>query len=242
MIFILRVYRVPQRGSLTGTSSAAGRSETAVLILEMLMKRISGTLPAILVLGACAASTAALADNPVGFYLGAGVGYSTIRSDDSAYGLPGYFNDHQTAWKVIAGVRPISVVGAEFEYIDFGQPSNNFSANSINNNGFDSHPRAAALFAVGYLPLPIPFFDIYGKAGVARLQTDVTTVEPVTCPVNSPNCPPIFSRQNQTDNKFAYGVGVQSKAWGVSFRAEYERISSQFGDPDALTVSATWTF
>jgi hypothetical protein len=172
------------------------------------------------------------------------VGYSTVRSDDSAYGLPGYFNDHQTAWKVIAGVRPISVVGAEFEYIDFGQPSNHFGANSVNNYGLDSHPRAAALFAVGYLPLPIPFFDVYGKAGVARLQTVVTTVSAaVTCPVNIPNCPPlIFSRQNQTDNKFAYGVGVQSKAWGVSFRAEYERISYQFGDPDALTVSATWTF
>ena len=57
-----------------------------------------------------------------------------------------------------------------------------------------------------------------------------------------PNCPPILSRQNQSDNKFAYGVGVQSKAWGVAFRAEYERISSPYGDPDALTVSATWTF
>ena len=109
------------------------------------MKRISGTLLAILAVGACAASTAALADNPAGFYLGAGVGYSTIRSDDSAYGLPGYFNDHQTAWKVITGVRPISVVGAEFEYIDFGQPSNHFGANSVNNYGLDSHPRAAAL-------------------------------------------------------------------------------------------------
>jgi hypothetical protein len=211
-------------------------------MLETLMKRISVTLLVILAVGACAASTAALADNPVGFYLGAGVGYSTVRSDDSAYGLPGYFNDHQTAWKVIAGVRPISVVGAEFEYIDFGQPGNHYGANSINSYGLDSHPRASALFGVGYLPLPIPFFDVYGKAGVARLQTDVTTVEAVTCPVNVPNCPSIFSRQNQTDNRFAYGVGVQSKAWGVAFRAEYERINSPYGDPDALTVSATWTF
>jgi Outer membrane protein beta-barrel domain len=208
--------------------------------MENLMKRISGTLLAMLAVGACAASTAALAENPAGFYLGAGVGYSTIRSDDASYGLPGYYNDHQTAWKVIAGVRPISVIGAEFEYIDFGQPGNHFGYNSINYYGLDSHPRAAALFGVGYLPLPIPFFDVFGKAGVARLQTDVTSL---TCPVNSPNCAlPILSRQNQTDNRFAYGVGVQSKAWGVSFRAEYERISSQFGDPDALTVSATWTF
>jgi hypothetical protein len=207
------------------------------------MKRISGTLLAILAVGACAASTAALADNPAGFYLGAGVGYSTIRSDDSAYGLPGYYNDHQTAWKVIAGVRPIPFVGAEFEYIDFGQPSNDNGYYNTNYYGLDSHPRAAALFAVGYLPLPIPFFDIYGKAGVARLETDVTTtVTPACTQMNTCSQLPYSYRHDETDNKFAYGVGVQSKFWGVSFRAEYERISSTYGDPDALTVSATWTF
>ena len=206
------------------------------------MKRISRALPAILALGACAASTAAVAQNPAGFYLGAGAGYSTIRSDDSSYGLPAYYNDHQTAWKVMAGVRPISIVGAEFEYIDFGQPGTHYGYRSYNYYGFDSHPRATALFGVGYLPLPVPFFDVYGKAGIARLQTDVAAVIPVTCPVSTPNCPSTFSRQNRSDNRFAYGVGVQSKFWGVSFRAEYERISSQFGDPDALTVGATWTF
>jgi hypothetical protein len=206
------------------------------------MTRISGTLLAIFSLAACAASTAALAENPAGFYVGAGAGYSTIRSDDSAYGLPGYYNDHQTAWKIMAGVRPISIVGAEFEYIDFGQPGSHYGYHSYDYYGFDSHPRATALFGVGYLPLPVPFFDVYGKAGVARLQMDVPTATSVVCPVSAPNCAPIFSRQSQTDNKFAYGVGVQSKFWGVSFRAEYERISSQFGDPDALTVGATWTF
>ena len=205
------------------------------------MNRISVTLPAIIAVCACAASTRALADDPVGFYLGAGVGYSTVRSDDPAYGLPGYFNDHQTAWKVIGGIRPLPIVGAEVEYIDFGHPDHGYGANGFANYGLDSHPRAAALFGVGYLPLPVPFFDVFAKAGIARLQTDVTTVVPCT---PSPNClsPLAFYRQNQTDNRFAYGVGVQSKAWGFAFRAEYERISSQFGDPDALTVSATWSF
>jgi opacity protein-like surface antigen len=210
--------------------------------MEMLMKRISGSLLAIVAVSACAASTAALADNLAGFYVGAGVGYSTIRSDDAAYGLPGYFNDHQTAWKLIAGVRPISILGAEFEYIDFGQPGHHSGNYDTNYYGHDSHPRASALFAMGYLPLPIPFFDVYGKAGIARLQTDVTTSVP-SC-ATPPYCtaPPTLLRHDETNSRFAYGVGVQSKWWGVSFRAEYERISSQFGDPDALTVSATWTF
>jgi hypothetical protein len=210
--------------------------------MEISMKRISGVLRAILAIAACAVSTTALADEPLGFYVGAGLGYSTIRSDDPAYGLPGYYNDHETAWKAIVGVRPISIVGAELEYIDFGYPSSPYDPNNANANGFDSHPRAGVLFGVGYLPLPIPFFDIYGKAGVARLQTDVTTITS-NCPPGT-NCvaPPTYTRHNETDSRFAYGVGVQSKAWGFAFRAEYERISSQFGDPDALTVSATWTF
>jgi OmpA-OmpF porin, OOP family len=208
----------------------------------MSMNRISVTLPAIMAVCACAASTSALADDPVGFYLGAGVGYSTVRSDDPAYGLPGYFNDHQTAWKVIAGIRPIPVVGAEAEYIDFGHPDHDFGASGYANYGLDSHPRAAALFGVGYLPLPVPFFDVFAKAGIARLQTDVTTVVGSCTPSSTCVNEPVFYRQNQTDNRFAYGVGLQSKAWGFAFRAEYERISSQFGDPDALTVSATWTF
>jgi hypothetical protein len=202
------------------------------------MKR---TLLAILAVGACAASTAVQADNLIGFYLGAGVGYSTVRSDDSAYGLPGYFNDHQTAWKAIVGVRPIPFLGAEYEYIDFGHPSHDYgNYNSFANYGLDSHPRASALFGVGYLPLPIPFVDVYGKAGVARLQTNVTTVLN-SCPASG-TCAPTYSRHDQTYDRFAYGVGVQSKYWGVTFRAEYERINSQFGDPDAVTVSATWTF
>jgi OmpA-OmpF porin, OOP family len=208
----------------------------------MSMNRISVTLPAIIAVCACAASTRALADDPVGFYLGAGVGYSTVRSDDPAYGLPGYFNDHQTAWKVIGGIRPLPIVGAEVEYIDFGHPDHDFGASGYANYGLDTHPRAAALFGVGYLPLPVPFFDVFAKAGIARLQTDVTTVVGSCAPPLTCVSQPVFYRQNQTDNRFAYGVGVQSKAWGFAFRAEYERISSQFGDPDALTVSATWTF
>jgi opacity protein-like surface antigen len=205
--------------------------------MENSMTRISGTLLAITAACACAVSTSALADdestsNLFGLYLGAGVGYSTVRSDDPAFGLPGSLNDTEFAWKLIAGVRPIPFAGAEFEYIDFGHPNHDVGINGINNSGLDSHPRAEVLYGVGYLPLPVPTFDVFGKLGVAELQTDVTTFEGTSQ----------FFRQNESNTRLAYGVGVQSKAWGISFRAEYERISSQFGDPDAVTVSATWSF
>jgi opacity protein-like surface antigen len=207
------------------------------------MKRISRTVVAMGALGACAASTTALAvDDPLGAYVGAGVGYSTVRSDDPAYGLPGYFNDSELAWKAILGVRPLPFLGAEYEYLDFGQPDTHGGYFDTAYYGLDSHPRANVLFAVGYLPLPVPNFDVFGKAGVARLETDVTTTIVPACPAGGSACQATIFRHDVTNDKFAYGVGVQSKFWGLSFRAEYERISSTYGDPDALTVSATWTF
>ncbi|HEX3912820.1 MAG TPA: outer membrane beta-barrel protein [Steroidobacteraceae bacterium] len=206
--------------------------------------RISKSLGAVLAIAACGASGAALADNPVGFYVGAGAGESQNRSDDSRYGYPGYYNDTQFAWQALLGIRPIPMLGIEATYIDFGQPYRHHGFNDVNVSGTDSHPTAPALFAVGYLPIPIPFIDIFAKAGVARLSTDVTDFVQQPCTAGGP-CPYFLpqSRHQVTDTRFAYGAGVQSKfPFGLILRGEYERISSQFGDPDALMVSALWQF
>jgi opacity protein-like surface antigen len=211
------------------------------------MKRISKALGAMLAIAACGATTAAFADNswgipnPLGFYLGAGVGYSTIRSDDSPYGEPGYYNDHQTAWKGIVGIRPISLLGVEAEYIDFGRPSHH-DFYDPNYYGSNSRPRAAMLFGVGYLPIPLPYVDIYAKAGVARLKLTLNQYAAVPCGGGCTQYSVIGSN-DRTDTKFAYGAGVQSSLpLGFIVRAEYERIASPFGDPDAVTVSAVWRF
>jgi opacity protein-like surface antigen len=209
--------------------------------------RISRVLGVVLAIAACGASGAAVADNPLdplGFYVGAGVGESEIRSDDSRYGYPGYFNDTQFAWQALIGIRPIRFFGIEGEYIDFGQPAQHRGYNDVNVSGTDSHPRAAALFGVGYLPIPVPFLDVFVKAGGARLQTNVTDYAQQPCVAGGacPNFVP-FSRHTVTDTKFAYGAGVQSKfPFGLIVRGEYERISSTFGDPDAFMVSAMWQF
>jgi opacity protein-like surface antigen len=217
----------------------------------MWMKRFIKAITALAAVAACGASTASWAAdgpfgvyNPVGLYIGAGVGESTIRSDDPGYGLPGYYNDHQTAWKGIIGIRPISFVGVEAEYIDFGQPGHRDGYYDANYYGYDSHPRAPVLFGVGYLPIPLPYIDIFGKAGVARLKLTANdyTLEPCgTDGLNS--CYVITGRSDVTQTKFAYGAGVSSKLpFGFTVRAEYERIASPYGDPDAFTVSALWTF
>jgi Outer membrane protein beta-barrel domain len=209
--------------------------------------RFFKTFGVILAIAACGASSAAFADNPLGFYIGAGVGESQNRSDDSRYGYPGYYNDYQFAWQGIIGIRPIRLFGLEATYTDFGQPYRNgyhHGFNDVNVNGTDSHPTAPALFGVAYLPFPIPFLDIFAKAGAARLSINVTDFVQQPCVGGGP-CPYFVptSRHQVIDTKFAYGAGVQSKfPFGLIVRGEYTRISSNFGDPDALLVSALWQF
>ena len=206
--------------------------------------RKSSILGALLAVAACGASGAAFADNPLGFYVGAGVGESQIRSDDSYYGYPGYYNDYQFAWQGIVGIRPIRLIGLEAEYIDFGQPYRHNGFYDFNVSGSDSHPKAPALFAVGYLPLPFPFIDVFAKAGAARLSTNITDFVQQPCVAGGP-CPYFIptDRRQVINTRFAYGAGVQSKfPFGMILRGEYQRISSQFGDPDALMVSALWQF
>lgn len=197
------------------------------------------------------ASTAAVASsplNPLGVYVGLGVGESTVRSDNNYYyngynGFFGYYGDgaydyaHHFAWDANVGIRPISFLGAELEYLDFGHPGSdtNYYYNNFN-YGPDSHPRAVAAFGVGYLPIPLPFLDVYGKAGVARLHTDVNGFDGScgTCGTSI--------EQSRWDTRFAYGVGVQTRFSALAVRAEYQRISSQFGDPDMFNVGVSWTF
>ncbi len=212
------------------------------------MDRISSNLIRLIGVAALGASTAALADNPLGLYIGAGVGESQIDNNYNYYNPYGYgggFHNHDAAWKVIAGLRPISFVGADLEYIDFGNAGgNNGYFNGYYDYGVSAHPKATVLYGLGYLPIPLPFLDVYGKLGVAHLQTNnsyYSNVCPLPAANGSASCI-TESRFDQQDTKFAYGAGVQAKFQDFAFRGEYERISSTYGDPNAFMVSVTWTF
>src|ERR1700720_4096979 len=79
-----------------------------------------------LALGATGASTRVPADDLLGFYVGAAVGESHVRTAKEIVGDTGYdyqFAGQHSAWKVAAGIRPILPLGVELEYIDFGNPS-----------------------------------------------------------------------------------------------------------------------
>jgi len=203
------------------------------------MTRISKGL--VVAVAMCTASSA-FAFDPLGIYFGGAIGESTIRSNESVYGNALDLSEHHTAWKLVAGMRPISPIGAEFEYIDFGHTSAAYSASVLGSTAgvaADAHPRAEALFAVFYLPIPLPLLDVYGKAGMARLQSDVNASFNCTGPLCTVVAP--FS-SSYSDNRFAYGAGVQTKFGGLALRAEYERISANLGDPDLFSLGVTWTF
>jgi hypothetical protein len=210
------------------------------------MKRVFGVLLAAAV--AAGVSTEASADNVIGAYVGAGVGASNVgNSNYYDYGYYGGYHDNDVAWKAIFGVRPIPFAGAEAEWLDFGSGNGNngYYGNNYFYSNSSSHPKAAILYGVGYLPLPIPYLDVFGKLGAARLQNDITTYAYPSgyCPPPYSACAsPIAYRTDQWNWDFAWGAGVQFKWQDFAFRAEYERIDSQFGDPAAATVSATWTF
>jgi hypothetical protein len=101
--------------------SAAGSADHG----EQSMKGTSfGIL--LLAFGTTCVSTWVLADDLLGFYVGAAIGESHVRTAKEILGDTDYdyeFDQQHSAWKVTAGIRPISPLGVELEYIDFGNPS-----------------------------------------------------------------------------------------------------------------------
>jgi opacity protein-like surface antigen len=197
-----------------------------------------------------AACGSACAADPLGLYLGAGVGHSQVRNDVQFVGASGALglSEGATGWKAIVGIRPLSIIGAEVEYLDFGSASGSVNIPAtVTTGGLNatatSHPKAPAVFAMGYLPIPLPYLDIFAKAGVAELKSSVNASARATCPIGL-NCiqiviPPYSASSSST--RFAYGAGVQVKLASLAVRAEYERIHSSNGDPDLLSLALTWS-
>ncbi len=192
------------------------------------MRIVSQLLAAALVLGAGAATATASDFNPLGVYVGAAVGESNVRNN-GFYASDYYGSDNRaTAWQLSLGIRPIAPFGLEYDYMNFGNAKSSSGGYYDSANGSTT---AHAVFALGYLPIPLPLVDLYGKLGVARLNSDTT------------NYGPLFSvRQTIANSDLAYGVGAQAKFGGLAVRVEYARINDRNGDPDLLSAGITWTF
>ena len=155
------------------------------------------------------AASAARAENGF-FYLGAGVVRNSLSDITDLGGLPDLSN---TSWKAFAGVRPLNWLAAEMDYIDLGSGSSSTSS-SAGNVTAHADGKALAAYAVGFLPIPLPVVDIYGKAGLARwkLNGDVNSL--VSAGSLSTN-----------GTEFAWGIGVQAHISMVGARLEYENFN-----------------
>jgi hypothetical protein len=199
----------------------------------------------LLAAGVTCVSPRVLADDLLGFYLGAAIGESHVRIDKQIIGDTNYdysFDGQHTAWKVSAGIRPISPLGVELEYTDFGNPSPR-----VIDAGFGAltqgDAKAVTLFGVGYLPLPVPFLEVYGKLGIARLHTRTTELPPTpSCPAGDAPCGSAPFNISDSSTDVAYGAGIAGKTGTLAIRAEYERIGTSGGNPDIFSLGVTWTF
>ena len=183
------------------------------------------------------AASAATAD-PLNLYLGAGAGTSTIQQSYPAFAI----EEHATGWKVFAGWRPLPMLGLEAEYIDLGNGNTTvpYAEDAVQQHIAAS---AAAAFAVGYLPQPLPYLDFYGKLGVARLTIDAT--EPFVCPPYT-YCPALYLTpplvSDTTRTRIAYGAGLQVKLGALGVRLEYQGIGNRNGDESLLSLDLALTF
>jgi hypothetical protein len=151
----------------------------------------------------------AQADNGM-LYIGAGLTNDNLR-DIAATNS----NLNSTNWKVWAGFRPISLFAVEADYIDLGS-QNVTSSLSASTTHIDY--KAFAGYAVGYLPIPVPYLDVFGKAGLARWTASGNTTVVGAGPAS-------FFSLSDNGTEFAWGVGGQVHFGNFGARLEYEDFS-----------------
>jgi Outer membrane protein beta-barrel domain len=228
----------------------------------MMSARFSFRLLCLLTLAGVAiapAPRAHAATNLLKGYIGASFGHANIRAKDTDLiaAIPGSqlgsFEIGHSAYQISAGIRGLEVLGAEIDYFDLGGGGTSPSwSGLVSLTSAHVSQKGEAAFGVLYLPLPV--IDVYFKAGVARMRTELSASAigsscapaqacPLFCVAGNP-CGRFSTNaaQETTETTAAVGVGVQLKlgSWGI--RGEYERFSALGEHPDLLSVGATWSF
>ncbi len=158
----------------------------------------------LLALALVLAAGAAQADDEM-FYIGAGI------SRDNLKDITATASDlNSTDWKIWAGFRPISMFAVEADYIDLGSQTINTAVSSTHVDY-----KAFAGYAVGFLPIPVPYLDVFGKAGLARWNSSGGSSFPGGG----------FFSLSDEGTEFAWGIGTQAHVGNFGARLEYENFS-----------------
>ena len=163
---------------------------------------------------------AAQADDGL-FYVGAGI--SRNKLSQITNGGFSFSDISHTSWNAFVGVRPISLFAVEADYLDLGSGTSTIIAPGVGTcvigqpncaaRTSRSDAKAFAAFAAGFLPVPMPFLDIYAKAGVARWKLNGSAS-------TTPPAGNFFAFSTQGTG-FAWGAGAQVHVGSVGARLEY---------------------
>src|ERR1700721_3027199 len=165
-----------------------------------------------LVLGSGGASGAASDFNPLGFYVGGSIGRSDVRTSIGS-SISYSFDETDTAWKALVGLRPIPLISAELAYLDFGHPTSSTNLGQVTLQA-NALQRAPTLSGMLFAPIPLPVLDLYARVGVARLQSSGNGN--FQCNPGY-SCPFLFQYLafDRTHTDFLSGAGRQLKFWGL---------------------------
>ena len=165
-----------------------------------------------------------------GFYLGAGVGVSTINASDIDDDLGDIgFSDSETGYKIFAGYRFLQFFAVEGSYVDFGSMSDAFDS-EIGEVGFDIAVTGWDLFAVGILPIgPV---DLFAKVGGIRWDADIRAY-----------LGDLSDRDSGSGTDVAYGIGVGFRLWRLALRGEFEMFDIEDSDDVyMISIGAAFVF
>lgn len=183
-------------------------------------------LAAVLPLAFCVNAHAA--DN--GIYVGGALSRTAIDSGVDLFGID--FDDEDTAYKLIAGIRPFDAVSFEASYIDFGSAV--FDNRDVVSDGIFSELEAEAIDvqAVGYIGGEV--LELFGKAGIVFWDADA---------VLQGGIGGVDLRDSDSGTDLVFGAGIQAHFGSVAARLEYE--SFDIADADNVELwsfGLTWTF
>jgi hypothetical protein len=183
-----------------------------------------------LLIAALLASIAEVTHADTGLYAGAGVVGSRVLDiyrHDEKYPLPettDIFHINAVAWKAIVGWRPTQALAVEANYIDMGHSSYFWNNGDVSFNG-----KALLAYGVGFVPLPFPGVDLYGKVGLDHWTLNGRIY--------------YLGRRSDEATQLAWGAGTQVHVARFGIRLEYERlIMAQASRAYLYTLGVTYAF
>jgi hypothetical protein len=156
-----------------------------------------------------------------GFYIGGGVGNSSMKVDTAFEGDTYNYDGNDAGYKVILGynfgIIPLIDLGVEGSYVSFGK---------IEDGGSDAKATGFDGFGVGALTFGP--FAVFGKMGAIRWDADTTLGG---------------TKVSNSGTDPAYGLGARFQLFSFSVRAEYEIFDVEgLKDLSMFSVSALYTF